>query len=92
MTHKPPRWLSPLMLAVLMLLVAGCATPLPPSPPTVPASPRLPALPPQARQPEPPATCLPSCSAGLMTLRESLRRMLTEPERQGLPASGPTTP
>lgn len=82
----PPLPLSRPMLAGLLSLLAACQTPSEPSPPSVTPERRLPALPPAARQPEPPALCSPSCSAGLMTLRESLQRMLTEPEPQGSPA------
>ena len=91
MQTLPPR-LSRLMLAGLLLSLAGCQTLPEPLPPSVTPAPRLPALPPAARQPEPPAICSPSCSAGLMTLRESWLRMLTEPEPPGSPARPPTTP
>lgn len=56
-----------LTLALLALLLTGCAVQLP-----VPASESVPPLPAEARQPPTPSVCLPSCSLALKTLLESL--------------------
>lgn len=77
------------MLALLMLLLAGCASELPTwSPPVEPAA--IPPLPAEARQPSIPSECLPTCSKGLTGERESWLNMLTPPESPGKPASEPT--
>ncbi len=78
-THRKRSPLLPLMLLPLMTLLAGCAHESPnyhADPPAVPV------LPVEARQPTPPAICLPSCSAGLMRLREELLNLPIEAERQ----------
>jgi len=62
-----------LMLLASALLLTGCAgaqkewllTP----------SPEIPALPGEARQPDPPSICSPTCSAGLSILLDSLLSM-----------------
>ncbi len=78
-THKTrsPRLL--LMLLPLMTLLSGCAHE---SPCYHAGPPAVPVLPVEARQPTPPAICLPSCSAGLMRLREELLNLPIEAERQ----------
>jgi len=65
--------------ALLMLLAAGCSTPLATLPPEPVAPARIPPLPEAARQPPAPALCSPSCSKGLSTLLESWQRLLTSP-------------
>ena len=79
MTHRKRLRQLPLMLLPLMALLAGCAHELPSyhaDPPAVPV------LPMEARQPTPPAICLPSCSVGLMRLREELLNLPIEAEQQ----------
>ena len=76
-----PRWPMRAALALLpMLLVAGCASKSPPSlPPVKPVN--LPALPEQAKQAQQdqlPSICWPSCTAGLMKLRDSWLQSLTK--------------
>ncbi len=83
-----PRQLA-VTLPLLLTLLAGCASTLPASPPVAP--PLIPPLPAQARQPQAPAWCSPSCSAGLTTARESWLRGLTLPTAPASPASGPMT-
>ena len=74
------------MLLALAVSVMGCAqTSTVTAPP--PEPPRIPELPPQARQPELPSICSPSCSAGLTKLRESWRKRLTLPTQQDSPVS-----
>ena len=79
MTHKTRLQRLPLMLLPLMTLLAGCAHE---SPSYHAAPPVVPVLPVEARQPTPPAICLPSCSAGLMRLREELLNLPIEAEQQ----------
>ena len=69
-----PKLLPALLLAVLLLPLMGCANAPPLSSPLVIAPPAIPALPLQARQPQPPAICLPTCSDGLRMLLDSLLR------------------
>ncbi len=76
----PLAWL--LTLALLALLLTGCAARLP-----VPASSSVPPLPAEARQPPTPSACQPSCSAALRSLLESL----TSAVQREAPASAPTT-
>ena len=78
MTHKKKSLRLPLMLLPLMTLLAGCAHE---SPSYHAAPPAVPVLPMEAIQPTPPAICLPSCSAGLMRLREELLSLPIEAER-----------
>lgn len=80
---EPTHLASLLTLALLALLLTGCAARLP-----VPASSSVPPLPAEARQPPTPSVCLPSCSAALKTLLESLTSAVLR-ER---PASNPTKP
>ena len=75
---------SSLMRAALvllpMLLAAGCASKSPALLP-MPKPVQLPALPEQARQVQQdqlPLICLPSCTAGLMKLRDSWLQSLTK--------------
>ncbi|MBB2918191.1 hypothetical protein FHX60_002595 [Cupriavidus alkaliphilus] len=79
-----------LMLAPLGLLLSSCAGELP-SLPQLPAPPAIPPLPPEARQPEIPSMCLPTCSAGLMRERESWLSMPTPLGSPAKPASEVTT-
>lgn len=65
--------------ALLMLLAAGCSTPLASLRPDPVAPARIPPLPEAARQPPAPALCSPSCSKGLSTLLESWQKLLTAP-------------
>lgn len=75
-------------LSLLPLLLTACGT----APPSLPvAAPAIPPLPQQARQPQPPASCLPTCNAGLTRLRENLLSTPTPPTPPAAPASGPTT-
>ncbi len=67
------------MLAPLALLLSSCACELP-SLPQPPAPPAIPPLPAEARQPEIPSMCLPTCSAGLTLERESWLNTPTGPE------------
>ena len=65
-----------LPLALVMLLTA-CSVVSKPSQPSAPIPPviqpaQIPALPPEARQPQTPALCSPSCSEGLRKLLDSL--------------------
>ena len=83
---KPALMLRAAMLLALAVSAMGCAqtstiTAPPPEPP------RIPALPPQARQPAKPSMCSPTCSSGLMKLRENWRKRLTSPTPQDSPAS-----
>lgn len=87
-----PNRLSPLRCVTPLLLLtflAGCASV---SPPSVVPPPKVPPLPSEAKQSPAPAWCLPSCSAGLTTLRESWLKLLTDQEPQDLPASAPIKP
>ena len=77
------------LLLVPLLLVAACATSsLPPVP--APAAP-IPPLPAEARQPKPPSDCLPTCSEGLMRLRNELLHTLQKLRSPAPPANAPTT-
>lgn len=90
---KPNRnWRARVLMPMLLLtLASGCAhNSAPPLPAAVVAPAAIPALPVQARQPTPPAICLPTCSAGLMRLRMELLDMLMKPEQQVKPASAAT--
>lgn len=76
-----------LMLLLPMVLLTACASR---SPRLLPM-PGVPALPPEARQPATPSICLPTCSAGLMRLRESSRESLTSAVSPASSASAVTT-
>ena len=78
-THRKRLRQLPLMLLPLMTLLAGCAHE---SPSYHADPPAVPVLPVEARQPIPPAICLPSCSAGLMRLRGELLSLPIEAEQQ----------
>ncbi len=79
MLRNNERSLKPLLLG-LMLLASGCTTkPASSLPPSV-APARIPPLPLEARQPDAPQWCSPTCSHGLMLERESWRQRMTEPE------------
>lgn len=73
-----------LTLALLALLLTGCAARLP-----VPASESVPPLPAEARPSlcQRPSVCQPSCSAGVSTLLDSLTASL-QAERPAKPATG----
>lgn len=72
-----------LILALPLLLQIGCASK------SVHYSPSVPPLPQEARQPETPAVCSPSCLERLRLDYESLRGSLMSAEPPGQPASGP---
>ncbi len=76
-----------LMLLLPMVLLTGCASRSPRSLPTL----DVPALRPEARQPATPSICLPTCSAGLTSARESWRRSLTSEASPASSASVVTT-
>ena len=82
--------LRALTLTPLALLLAACAPPLTVTAPP-PEPPRIPALPPQARQPQMPLICSPTCSQGLTMRRESWQQQLMQPTQPAQPASAPTT-
>lgn len=77
-----------LMLLLPVLLLAGCKLN---SLPIVVEPARIPPLTQEARQPEPPKECSPTCSAGLTKLRTELLNSLTSRESPALPASSSTT-
>ena len=79
-----------MMLVVLGLLNAGCASNLPPIAPPSAQPPQRPRLPAEARQPKPPLICLPTCSAGVERLFESWGDSLTPPTPPAPSASGTT--
>lgn len=83
---KPENALTKLALMLLLpvVLLSGCATPLPPP---APQAAKIPPLPPQAQQPTPPPICSPNCSAGLTTLRTKLLDSLIKHTQPGEPAS-----
>ena len=72
---KRKGWLGIWLAA--MLLLAGCGKP---STIYQDASVQIPALPQSARQPELPPECLPTCTQGLMRLRESMLQQLMDLE------------
>ena len=80
-----PARASWLILALPLLLQIGCATR------SVHYSPSVPSLPQEARQPETPAACSPSCLERLRLDFESLRESLMSAEPPGQHASGPTS-
>ncbi len=75
-----------LILALPLLLQIGCASR------SVHYSPGVPPLPQEARQPETPAACSPSCLERLRLDFESLRGSLMSAEPPEKPASGPIRP
>ena len=79
-----------LLLPLLATLLTACAATPPALPVLVKPNP-VPPLPAQARQPSPPAICLPTCSDGLTRLRGSLQSTQTAPASPGSPASVSTT-
>lgn len=80
---EPTHLASLLTLALLALLLTGCAARLP-----VPGSSSVPPLPLEARQPPTPGACQPNCSAALKSLLESL----TSAVQREQPASSLTKP
>ena len=75
--HKPKPRALPLLLYVLGTLLTACSVvprSSPPSAPTPPATqpPQIPALPPEARQPQSPELCSPTCSEGLRRRLQNL--------------------
>lgn len=79
-----------LMLAPLALLLSSCACD-PSSLPQPPAPPAIPPLPAEARQPEIPSMCLPTCSGGLTRERVIWLNTLTAPALPALPVREATT-
>lgn len=81
---EPTHLASLLTLALLALLLTGCAARLP-----VPASESVPPLLAEARPSlcQRPSVCQPSCSAGVSTLLDSLTASL-QAERPAKPATG----
>lgn len=79
MKHPFSTLVRLLIAWALLALLIGCASVSPPS--TALACPKVPPLSPLALPPPPPPICVPTCSAGLMRLRDSLLPMPT--------ASGP---
>ncbi len=81
-----------LMLALLGMLLTGCASEFPSSLQPV-APPAIPPLPAQARVSlvETPSMCSSTCSAGLTALRDSLANMPTTSGPPDSPASGHMT-
>ncbi len=76
-----------LMPLLPMVLLTGCVATSPRSLPTL----NVPALRLEARQPATPSICLPTCSAGLTSARESWRRSLTSAVSPASSASAVTT-
>ncbi|SAK20044.1 hypothetical protein UA18_02366 [Burkholderia multivorans] len=74
------------MLLLLVLPLAACSSVSTSSS----QPPAIPPLPPEARQPPTPSICLPTCSAGLTSARESWRNMLTVPASPASSASATT--
>lgn len=77
----------PLLMLGLLLTACGSDGPLvrPPVPP------KIPALPAQARQPDPPAICRPTCSDGLARLLSSSLNSPTPAVQPASPASASMT-
>lgn len=79
-----------LTLIVPMLLLVGCSngsTVYLPTP-----APKIPALPKEARQPEKPSICLPTCSKNLSNETDSWLTTPTKPVVLDPPVKKPTTP
>ena len=91
MTHRNGSMRRGLMLAALALLLTACAASSPPISPAPVQAAQMPALPPQARQPQVPSICSPTCSSALTAERESWQRSLTPPTPPEQPANGLTT-
>ncbi len=75
------------MLLLLVLPLAACSSVSTSSS----QPPAIPPLPPEARQPATPSICLPTCSAGLMKLRESWQKSLTSAASPASSAKPTTT-
>ena len=75
-----------LMLLLLTSVLTACSNKSPDYSPAV-APPAVPSLPKEARQPETPPYCLPTCSAGWSRQVESWQKRLTGEADQGEPAS-----
>lgn len=87
MLSKPQsRSLRMLLLPALTAALSACS-----SMPTFVATPppSTPPLPKEARQPETPSLCSPSCLEGLMRERKTWRESLTSAALPASPASGP---
>lgn len=80
-----------LIVLVLLLWIAGCATPPAPLPISPPKPMQMPPLPSYARQPKLPPECLPSCESALTSERESWLNLLQTLTWPGSPASAATT-
>ncbi len=76
-----------LMLLLPMVLLTGCVSKSPYSS----SAQSIPPLSAEARQPETPSICLPTCSAGLMRERENWRASLTGGESPAGSVSAVTT-
>ncbi len=83
MPNTKPLNVTGLLPLLLLTLCAGCAH----ESPRVVQPPRLP-LPQEARQPKVDPMCVPSCSAGLVKLLDSLQPSPTNGEGPAQPASG----
>jgi len=75
----PQKRRMPLMLPLLALLLSACAAPL-----RVTDSSSVPPLPQEARPPQKPSWCLPSCSVALRILLDSLTQAV-RPEKPAQP-------
>lgn len=80
-----------LLLVLLTAQLLGCASGSPKLPPQPVPPPRIDPLPTQARQPQRPPICTPTCSDGLTRLYEQLLDSLTTPPLPAPPASASTT-
>lgn len=90
---KARSWRACALIVTLLLpALFGCATAPSSSPPRVAPESPIPPLPLQARQPTRPEICSPTCSAGLMRLREELGHLQTKPLQPAEPAKAPMTP
>ncbi|KVE88133.1 hypothetical protein WI99_11780 [Burkholderia cepacia] len=76
-----------LLLMLPMLLLTACAS----RSPNLSPERAIPPLRPEARQPAAPSICSPTCSAGLMRLRESSRESLMSEALPGSNAKATTT-
>ena len=80
-----------LMLAALLILLAGCATPPAPLPPAVVKAPAIPPLSPLARQAPIQDLCSPTCSENWRNAVDGWRLRLMSPASPGGSVQVPTT-